>query len=153
MEWLTTLKAEPAQPASSGTIQQPSSCENLMLRCVYAWLTRLLENNSVRTGAACFSHHCSSWTAARKKWWQDVISHSDLFRDIICKTGCQILSKSVESSAAVNYLFKYCLYCAPITGLLISIKSLCCNFGAFSSLSGIFLLIAEVITVLFLCGW
>lgn len=40
----------------------------------------------------------------------------------MCEVGCQFLSKSVESGAAVNYLFKYCLYCASTVVLLMCMK-------------------------------
>ena len=51
----------------------------------------------------------------------------------------------MDSGAAVNYLYKYCLYCASTVVLLMCVRNNL-QFGAFSAASGKSLLIAEVIT-------
>lgn len=53
--------------------------------------------------------------------WMSLAS-SDYLVMGYCGMGRQFLSKSVESGAAVNYLFNYCLYCATTVVLLMCIE-------------------------------
>lgn len=66
----------------------------------------------------------------------------------MCGMGCQLLSKSVDYGAAVNYLLKYCLYCVSTEVLLMCMKGL--QFGSLCIVSGNFPLIVEGITDLVL---